>query len=275
MKDLSKEEFFHVGTNNIKRELWEDEQMLIDVPGYAKSIGGFWTSMMNPYSVCDWLEFEQGQDCYSNKYDSHIITDSCIVKLKDDAKVLTIFSREDFDNARKNGLTTHLDKPMEHFNYYETVYFDEILDYDRIAENYEAILINPNTHESLYPHSVITLYITNPDAILYYKPATVDLDNMKITEVGEKKTINALDNNYYKAFSIIESYFPNITCDSYEEYIEKLCEIRKKIESMVCRDENLKRYFKKDIDTYRALRTIVSNIVAKKYKEKKKELTLK
>ena len=275
MENIKKEEYVHLGCRDIRRDFWLDEQSVIADHNYPKSAGGIWTSKKNPHTACDWMEYEMEQSSFYTKYSYYAPIDACLIKLKDTAKVLMLYTKEDFENLKKLGLTIKLDTPIERMGLMDYVYIYELPDYDKIAEKYDAILVNPWIDESLYTYSVVTMYIMNPDAIDYYKPASIDLASMKLETDNEERKIKPLSSSYFELVSDIERLFTEINASNYKEYLDKLIKVRKELVDKVTTDETFKKRVENPEFSYRVLKTIVFNIAAKKYKEKKKELVLK
>ena len=268
MNNLLDEEYMHIGTNRISRELWKDEQSVLDYNDYAKPIGGLWTSPINSYTICDWMEYETEQDNFPVKYDCTYLNDACIVKVKNNAKLLTIKTKEDFDKLDDMKLLIHLDKPIKFYYYYDYLEFDKMPNYDKIAERYDVIYINPYVDTSLYKHSVITLLILNPDVIEYYKPVVLNLEKMEIHNAGEKSYLEEVSADYKELVKKIEGLFTDINTNDYKIYIEKLYEMKRQVEMLA-----FKKHYK-NMDN-NVIHTIIENEVAKRYKAKRKELLLK
>ena len=80
-KDILKSEYFHFGTDIIKRELWLDVFFTECYSNYTKPIGGLWCSKRNKDYLCDWLEYkkEKNSEMFLYYFD-HI--NSCLIKFK-------------------------------------------------------------------------------------------------------------------------------------------------------------------------------------------------
>ncbi len=240
------DEFVHIGTDNIYKELWINFSENPIHYSSLKPCGGLWLSKKtdSSYGICDWIEYNS-TILYEEVF--HLFFDDkpgCFIKLKKDAKLLKISDVSDFDKLRKSGYIKNIydegvithglaykgtfvplvyrDLPKEEI--YGTHRFKEMLDYDKIAKDYDALYINMKADISFASMGIIkTLIIINPNAILYYIPISIDYSCRKANISQDKKYIEEPTKDYYLLEEYIKENFKDIPFNgNYEEYIENL-----------------------------------------------------
>lgn len=268
MKELLNKEYFHFGTDKIKRELWLNLHILTKYPNYMKPLGGLWCSNQNNYILCDWLmyieDMSELKDGYD--YDDYVCNkNSSLIKFKNNAKLLTINNKNDFKNLRDSGLIKKLKVPIRICNDFDFIYVDEIPDYEKIKKLYDLLYVNSYADKSLYQYSIITMLAINPDVIEYYKPLKCDYLERKIIEVGEKETINDLSSNYLLLVKFIRQLIVNdmniLNNDIYE--------VRKQMINELMTNKNIINLIPNDIDKKHALEVAIINTYNEIRDEKK------
>ena len=207
MENLLDKEYLHNGTDIIYKELWNKIYMNPANGNYTKPIGGFWTV---PFYECysEWLDYLYTHD--KSMYYNALIKNNLIVKLKNNTKILIIDNENDFKNLKDSNLTIKLNQPIPILKFYDYVNIDEIPDYEKLADLYDAVYVNHNSDDALFLFSVKTMLIINPNSILYYKPVSLTNDEegeMEILSIGKEETIKPLNRDYYELVSLIKKDF--------------------------------------------------------------------
>lgn len=266
--DILEKEFVHIGTDKIHKELWQNINM-DQKYRLTKPYGGLYCSNYHEY-VSDWLCFAEAELEETYEYISSL--PACLIKLKNNTKLLVLKDKEDVNNLKENDLIINYEhNPLvinKHYYQYEVTFLPN---YEKISTIYDAIYIIPSIDNAFRQYDIPTLLITNPDAIEYYKPFSYN--NTTITDIKNKEEIKELNEDYFKYYKYIESKFSNIDATNYEEYIEKLNELRNLIindQNNLCK--NLDFEINKEIDNRILLQTITNNIYREKYLLKQKVL---
>lgn len=273
MEKLLEEEFFHFGSNNILKELWLNIQTCQSGTNYIKPYGGIWTSHTNNYSICDWLEYKEEKDPMN--FDIYVgQKPSCLVKFKDDSKLLKIENNNDFKNLKDSGYTKKLETPIEINRYtFYTKIIDEIIDYDKIANEFDLLYVSNIYDDYFRNYSVISMLGLNPESIEYYKSVEADYINHQIIKVGEKQYVAEPTQEYSDLINKIRALFTNIDYKNYDDYILKLSIMKKELEEKtieLIRLSNIKRI--QGINNLLIAKTILGNIYKEKYSEVQKKL---
>jgi len=272
MNDLLKEEYFHLGTDHINLELWNKIYMDHIKNNYIKPIGGLWSSHLNDFYISDWLEYMLH---HANDYQKERLyyAKACLVKFKEDSKLLTIETNNDYKNLKDSGYTQNLSNPIPVNNYGKKILINEILDYDKIFRDFNLLYIFPLANESLHNYSVNTMFALKPEIIDYYKPIEFDINERKITCIGDKKEIEEISYEYKELYDYIKTIFneykKSIIYINEEQYINELYKL---IERIVNELESQDIPYLKDKDKKWYIKSIARNIFIDTYT---KEKTLK
>ena len=269
MNNLLEKEYFHFGTDKIKRELWLNLYMQTKYSNYSKPIGGLWCSKQNKYILCDWLLYieDMRKSRQDHNYDDYVRNKkSSLIKFKEDAKLLTISNKNDFKNLKDSGLIKKLKEPIRIFDIFDFIYITEIPDYEKIKKLYDLLYVDTFTDKSLYQYSVNTMLAINPDAIEYYKPLKCDYTERRIIEIGDKYTIGKLSNDY----SLLLKHIKEIIISKAKYFNDNdLYEMRKELLKLLLNDKNIIKLIPSDIDKDHALKVAIVNAYNEIQDEKK------
>lgn len=274
MNQLLKEEYLHIGTDKIFKELWLNIQME-QLVNTSIPYGGFFSSHQNNYSLCDWLEYKI--DCNNNEVLYYMYAlKSLLVKYKDNSKLLVIETENDYLNLKESGFVKVLEKPIVEYKYYNPTYIYEVLDFDKIIMFYDIIHLNPYSHEYLSPFSVRTMYALTPDCIEYYKPLETNEDKTKITHVGQKSYIQKPSKGYYVFLNYVKNLMnKEINYTDYSDFIKQLNYLTKNVITTLKNDKNNEYLNSIELDRNRLIDTTVRNIYREKYLHIQKKLLKK
>lgn len=267
--DLLNKEFIHIGTNKIYKELWQNIRMDQTYPFITKPYGGLYCSNINE-ELCDWLSYVRIEK--SKFYDFVSSKPSCIIKLKNNTKLLTLNNKNDIDILKNNNLILNYESnPIIINKYYYNYSISFLPNYEKISILYDVIYINPYIDNTFKEYSIPTLLILNPSAIEYYKPL-VKKDE-KIIKIEDKKNLLNPSKDYYEYYRYIESLFNETNALDYNLFIKELNTLRDKIIS----DKNnlynnLNFNINSDINNQQLLEAITHNIYREKYLLKQKVL---
>jgi len=264
MNTLLNEEYVHIGTDTIKKELWLYPQMEQIYKDYIKPYGGLWTSHQNNDTLCDWLEYKEEE----NKLEELYHLKSCLIKFKEKTKLLIINSNNDYKNLKDSGFIKILEIPIIIDKWYYKLIINELIDYEKICNYYDLLYINDMAHNNLRNYSIKTMYTLNPDCIDYYKPLIVDYKNHQILKTLNKIYIEEPNQEYYKFIEYVKTLFNTINENNYEIYIKKLYEESKSIIKYLKENDN-------NINNSLIIETVVRNIYREKYLEKQKKILKK
>lgn len=276
MKNLLNEEYFHIGTNEILKELWVNIQTDQIYENCLISYGGLFTSHQNKFTLSDWISYKI--DC--NNYDVlefMYSLKSILIKYKEDSKFLSIRTENDYKNLKDSGFIKILKKPIIIYKYLSPDIYTEVLDYEKISSHYDLLYIDPYSHKFLNPFSVNTMYALNSECIDYYRKLEVDYDNHKILEISDKTYIKEPSNEYTELVNYIRSLFHIINSNSYEEFIYKLSNAKNTIEKDILDNGygNLPFLHSTKINKEKLVNVILRNIYREKYIEEQKRLLKK
>lgn len=295
--EVKKKEYVHMRTDNIKKELWVNPYMEQTINNnFTKPRGGLWLSNKTDHFLCEWIEYNKYERCLYDEDKFYAIfnnKDGCFVKLKEGSKILNIQTPDDFNKLREKGYVINLkednkknykiyidDRKYDLIRnlYHKKIYsaylnFDEILDYEKIIKNFDAIIINLEADISFIQFDIKqSIFVINPDSIEYYRPFKLDLDNLKPYNISDNKIIVEPTEDYYKLVEYIKIKFNDIDFNgNYDEYINKLNNYVQ-IFSDVIKPKIADMGFKlnQSLDLNRVIETIIKNIYIDKYREKKK-----
>lgn len=269
MNELLNEEYFHLGTDKILKELWLYPQMDQLYNIILKPYGGLWTSHQNKYSLSDWISYKE--DINNNDELEYMQSlKSCLIKFKKDSNFISIQTNNDYKNLKDSGFVKTLNKPIIINKWYYEEEIHEIIDYEKLCLYYDLLYVNEHAHKVLRNYSVRTMYALNPECIEYYRPIVTDFEDYKIIKIGNKTHINEPNKEYYNLYNNIKNLFSIINDSDYNSYINKLYNESKRIINDLNENKyNIKNYDSKIVDT------IVRNIYREKYLEKKKILLKK
>jgi len=262
-------EFFHYGSSELSKELWLYPQMDQIYTNYIKPYGGLWTSHQNKYTLSDWLSYKEESE-NSDEIESIQYLNSCLVKFKEDSKLLTIENENDYKNLKDSGFIKPLDKPITINSWYCPRTINELLDYEKICKYYELLYVNNDAHRNLSNFSVKTMYALSPNAIDYYKPLNVDYNEYKIIEIKDKIYIKEPNKDYYQFIHYVKTLFNDFNEDNYFVYIKKLHNEMNNVIKYL--KDNINSIEYKDINKYYLIETVVRNIYREKYLVKQKVL---
>ena len=98
---LNNNEYIHIGTNKIYKELWQNIRTEQTYNNFVKPYGGLYCSNKSE-NICDWLNYLniENKDFYNYAFSRP----ACIVKLKDNSKILYIENKNDLDYLKDNNL---------------------------------------------------------------------------------------------------------------------------------------------------------------------------
>ena len=117
MDKLLKDEYYHLGTNIILKELWLYPQMPQIHKKYIKPIGGLWTSQQNDHTLCDWIGYkEESIEPFDKELINHL--NSSLIKFKEDSKLIKIENNNDYKNLKDSGFVKILKEPLIINKYY-------------------------------------------------------------------------------------------------------------------------------------------------------------
>lgn len=269
MQPLLKEEYFHIGTDIIKKELWLYPQMDQIYKDYIKPYGGLWSSHRNNDTLCDWLEYKEEK----NKIEELYHLKSSLIKFKENSKLLPINTNNDYLNLKDSGFIKILESPIIIDKWYYKLIINELIDYEKICNYYDLLYVNDMAHTNLRNYSIKTMYALSPECIEYYKPLKVDYKNHKILETKNKIYIEEPNNNYYKFIDYVKTLFNDINENNYEKFIIKLHEESKKIIKYLNENNNIIDIYEQyNINKILLIETVVKNIYREKYLVKQKIL---
>lgn len=273
MEKLLQEEFFHFGSDKILKELWLNIQTCQSGTNYIKPYGGLWTSHTNNYNLCDWLMYKEEKDPMN--FDIYVgQRPSCLIKFKDNSKLLKIENNNDFKNLKDSGYVKKLETPIEINKYtFHTTTIDETIDYDKIANDFDLLYVNNILNDYFRNYSVTSMLGLNPEAIEYYKAIDADYINHEIIKVGDKQYITEPTKDYYDLVNKIRKLFTITSNTNYNEYIKTLTTMKKELEKAtieLIKKANIKVL--QDTDSLLIAKTILGNIYKEKYTEAQKRL---
>lgn len=268
MSDLLNKEYITNGTNEIYKELWQNIN-IDQINTITKPYGGLWCSNKNN-DVSDWLTYLKLEmpDYYNITYKNN-----CIVKFKNNSKLLVLDNNLDFINLKKSNLIIDLsNNPIIINKFYYSYCIDKMPDYEKISNYYDLIYINPYCDISLKQYTVKTMLVINPSCIEYYKTMQLDKKN-NIIYTSQNKIINNPNKDYYYYVEYIKKCFDNIDDTNYILYIKKLNELKNNILSNKNYLYNNLGYNINNIDSYKLLYVVLTNICTDLYNKKRKTLT--
>jgi len=265
-------EYFHFGNDNLYKELWLNIYMNENNRNYTKPMGGLWTSEIDARFLCEWLRYKYSTD-YLN-FDLYVANKGgCLVKFKEDAKLLSIETQNDFKNLKDSGFIIELEKPIELSTYYDSKIIKEIPNYELISQYYDLIYIDNFVHECFTQFSIETMLALNPESIEYYKTVQADFYNFKEYNISEKKYMSEPNKEYFDFLIYVKDLFSEIKAESYEEFIAKLTKLKNNIiEDLRKNFDFTKLNLPKDININNFISTVVINTFNKKNIEAKKVL---
>ena len=270
MNQLLNEEYVHIGTNTISKELWLYPQMDQIYKDYIKPYGGLWTSHKNKDTVCDWIEYKEEE----NKLEEIENLKSSLIKFKENSKLLIINNTNDYNNLKVSGFIKKLSTPIIIDKWYYKLIINELIDYEKISLFYDLLYVNDTAHENLRNYSIKTMYALKPDCIDYYKPLIIDYNNHKILKKLNKIYIEEPTKEYILFITYVKTLFKNINDDSYEIYIKELYNESKRIIKYLKENINLIK-INQISNKNLLIETVVKNIYREKYLEKQKTLIKK
>lgn len=139
--------YIHYGHKEYKPELFTK---ISNIPAMAKPSGGLWASDINAeFGWKDWCVENDFRECNSK--------DAFYFILNDNARVLTINSKEDLDD---------LPKVKDKYNL-SSIW--TMLDFEKLSKKYDAIEVNIsndyNLYYALYGWDCDSILVMNPDVV--------------------------------------------------------------------------------------------------------------
>ena len=262
MNTLLDKEYVHNGTSVIYKELWNKIYMnpANTNYGYIKPTGGFWTSNYSSDNLSSWLEYLL-DEC-PDMLEEALLKDNIILKLYSNSKLLTIENKNDFMNLRDSNLTTKLNKPSKILYQYDYTYINEILDYEKIAQLYDAIYVNPYADKSLYNYSVPTMLIMNPNIIEYFKKVNAYYDETQkriiVNNIGKPELISNVDESYYKLVNVIKSEFNKLVNNI--KTINDLAMVKNELQNKFINSKDIDFLINKNLSKKDIIDTILHNL---------------
>lgn len=258
--DKLKEEYFHLGTDNIYEELWLYPQMEQIYTTYIKPYGGLWASEQDSYTLSTWIGYKEEETPISY-FDS---LKCCLIKFKEHCRFLKLETKNDYKNLRDSGFVWELNKPIQLYSYGDINLVSEVLDYEKLCDYYDLMYVSPGANISLSDYSINTMFALNPESIEYFKPISVDFYEHKILSEGEKKFIPEVNKKHILFLNYVENLFEEIESDNYEDYIKKLYnETKRVIEEVNKISDSIS--VENDISIKYYIETAVRNVYRKKY----------
>lgn len=234
MVNLLDKEYFHLGTNNIKSELWIDlyEDQFHDYN--IKPGGCLWCSTFDN-NLGDWVNYLRMTA--KENFDYVIANKNCsLVKFKNNTRFLKIENESDIKNLYDSGLIIPLPEPVYVNVYHNKARTDYILDYDKIKQNYDLMYmgldLNKESNSSFQLYRVKTMLALNPNAIEYFKPLDVDFYYDSITKIYDKKTVSKPCKDYYAYINYINELFDKEIFTTKDE----LYKVKEKIINFISND---------------------------------------
>lgn len=277
MDNLVSDEYLHNGNSIIYKELWNKIYMNpINLKhDYAKPVGGFWTVKFYE-SFSEWMDFllRRRPEMY---YDAKT-KDNLLLKLKDTSKILRIMDKNDFKNLKDSNLTVKLDTPIKKANLFDFVIIDELPNYEKLEEIYDAIYVNPMADISLNTFAVSTMLIMNPNAIDYFKTVKLSFEEeydtpyMSIESIGRPQKIKDVTDNYIKLYELIKKDF--ISSIDRMSNIDELHNIKSMIEDKYMFDNTIDNLIRHGIKKIDIINSILHNLQVE-YKDDIKKLLKK
>ena len=262
MNTLLDKEYVHNGTSVIYKELWNKIYMnpANTNYGYIKPTGGFWTSNYSSDNLSLWLEYLL-DEC-PDMLEEALLKDNIILKLYSNSKLLTVENKNDFMNLRDSNLTTKLNKPSKILYQYDYEYINEILDYEKIAQLYDAIYVNPYADKSLYNYSVPTMLIMNPNIIEYFKKVNAYYDETQkriiVNNIGKPELISNVDESYYKLVNVIKSEFNKLVNNI--KTINDLAMVKNELQNKFINSKDIDFLINKNLSKKDIIDTILHNL---------------
>lgn len=269
MDNLLKQEYFHIGSDRIYKELWLDIQT-DQIYHFEKPYGGLWASHLrtDDNRLCDWVDFLEEKEPMNLERLSY--RKNCLIKFKEDIPFLQVRNKNDFKNLKDSGFV----KDISSNSIYSGQYITETLDYEKISDYYDLLYVRFCAHPSLKKFCINTMLALNCNAIEYYKPIIVNYSKQKIIRCDNPLKITEPCQEYYQLVNYIVSNFNDIKFNgNYEEYIRKLNTYKNHLISLITTNLsglgiNLPSY----LDSNEIIDIIIQNLYRKKYREKQKTL---
>lgn len=257
MENILNKEYFHFGTNNIRKELWLNLYMQKEFTNYSKPLGGLWCSKQNDYNFCEWLIYKE--DTIPHDYEIYVGDQkSCLVKFKNDSKILSISNTNDYKNLKDSGMVVKLDEPIQIYGLYDYMIVEELPNYEKIKEFYDLLYVNPHSDKSLYQYSVDTILAIKSTSVEYYKPLECDYYGRKITSIGNKEQIKDVNKEYLELLKYLKELLTNTNSYNFKEILDSLIN-----------NENILKLLPDNIDKKHALGVAIINTYNKIQDEKK------
>lgn len=266
MDNILKKEYIHLGTDNIKKELWLDRSIDLFHEYNIKPTGGLWCSELR-YGLGDWIEYLKDASPYN--FDYVVADKKCsLVKFKENSRLATIKDKSDYEHLIKCGYVKKLNKPYTiTINHYD-VTIDNIIDYDKFLKDIDLLYVNPNVSNELLLYRVTTLLCLNPNSIEYFKPLSVDYNYGTIDKVFDKKYVTKPNEDYYNFLKYIKEIFYNLSKDSTLDYLYKL---HNELIELLSSDHKIKNFkLPTDINYKLLIENNVRNLIEEKRKVLKK-----
>ena len=261
MEELLKHEYLHNGNDIIYKELWNRLYMNPMNHNYIKPVGGLWSVRYNE-NFSEWMDFlfERRPEMYEcAKYKNNLL-----FRLKELSKILIINNENDYKNLKDSGLVIKLDKPIKKLNMYNYDIIEEIPNYDKIQELYDALYVNPFADKSLRTYAVNTMLVINPDAIDYFRTINIsfeentDICYLTVNSIEEPQKIQEVSKDYFILLSILKNAF--LKDFNKVKNTEELSRLIKLLEKEYTIDTSIDNLIRTGINKIDIIRSILYNI---------------
>lgn len=266
MDSILKKEYIHLGTDNIKEELWLDRSIDLFHEYNIKPTGGLWCSELR-YGLGDWIEYLRDTSPYN--FDYVVAHKKCsLVKFKENSKLTRIKDKSDYEHLIKCGYVKKLDEPYYFkMNHYD-ISIQNIIDYDKLLKDVDLLYVNPLLSKELLLYRITTLLCLNPHSIEYFKPLSVDYNYGTIDKVFDKKYVTKPNEDYYNFLKYIRVIFNNLSKNS---TLDDLYNLQNKLIELLSIDPKIKSFkLRNDINYDLLIENNVRNLIEEKRKVLKK-----
>lgn len=266
MDNILKKEYIHLGTDNIKEELWLDRSIDLFHEYNIKPTGGLWCSELR-YGLGDWIEYLRDTSPYN--FDYVVAHKKCsLVKFKENSKLARIKDKSDYEHLIKCGYVKKLDEPYSFkMNHYD-ISIQNIIDYDKLLKDIDLLYVNPNVSNELLLYRITTLLCLNPHSIEYFKPISVDYNYGTIDKVFDKKYVTKPNEDYYNFLKYIREIFNDLSKDC---TLDDLYNLQNKLIELLSIDPKIKNFkLHNDINYDLLIENNVRNLIEEKRKVLKK-----
>lgn len=266
MDNILKKEYIHLGTDNIKEELWLDRSIDLFHEYNIKPTGGLWCSELR-YGLGDWIEYLKYTSPYN--FDYVVAHKKCsLVKFKENSRLATIKDKSDYEHLIKCRYVKKLDEPYTITINHHEVIIDNIIYYDKLLKDVDLLYVNPLLSNELLLYRITTLLCLNPHSIEYFKPLSVDYNYGTIDKVFDKKYVTKPNEDYYNFLKYVREIFNILSKDS---TLNDLYNLQNKLIELLSNDPKVKNFkLPTDINYDLLIENNVRNLIEEKRKVLKK-----